>query len=238
MEDLRGSIIKDGILTPLTVRKVNENHYELIDGERRLRLAKDLGFENVPCSVIDVDNETADRMVWKVNTLRKDYKPKEKAFHYKFHWDRDQSGNWIADNHDERRRTVTACINIFELPEKYQKRVWAGIFSIKHIELASEGHLLRDQGVAYATPEKLNSVLRWLDQTFDQHLSTIELEQAINGERALAQEERAKLAREKFRIEKPEIKIETPEDYDKAAEALKREAKKEERRGIDRRGKS
>lgn len=47
------SIANDGIIQPLTVRSIGEK-YELICGERRLRAARLVGLERVPCIVMDI----------------------------------------------------------------------------------------------------------------------------------------------------------------------------------------
>lgn len=54
MQDLIESIHENGILQPLLVRALNNNSYELIAGERRLRAAKKLKIKKVPVYVIDV----------------------------------------------------------------------------------------------------------------------------------------------------------------------------------------
>ena len=46
------SIAENGILQPLTVRKVSATEYELIAGERRLRASVMAGLRKVPCIVI------------------------------------------------------------------------------------------------------------------------------------------------------------------------------------------
>lgn len=54
-EDLNAlsqSITENGILQPLTVRKVSATEYELIAGERRLRASVLAGLRKVPCIVI------------------------------------------------------------------------------------------------------------------------------------------------------------------------------------------
>ena len=49
---LSRSIAENGILQPLTVRKVSNTEYELIAGERRLRAAVTAGLRKVPCIVV------------------------------------------------------------------------------------------------------------------------------------------------------------------------------------------
>ena len=51
LEELRDSISKNGILQPLIVQKLENNRYELIAGERRLRASKMLKLESVPCLI-------------------------------------------------------------------------------------------------------------------------------------------------------------------------------------------
>ena len=60
LDALSQSILKNGILQPLTVRKHSPVEYELIAGERRLRAAIMAGFAKVPCIVMKcTDNQSA-----------------------------------------------------------------------------------------------------------------------------------------------------------------------------------
>ncbi len=62
-DDLRllaQSISQSGILQPLTVRKLSQNDYELVAGERRLRASAMAGLTKVPCVIIKCsDKESA-----------------------------------------------------------------------------------------------------------------------------------------------------------------------------------
>ena len=69
--ELSQSISENGILQPLTVRKV-KNNYQLIAGERRLRAAKMLGFLAVPCIVYDFDDTQSAVFAVLENLQRKD----------------------------------------------------------------------------------------------------------------------------------------------------------------------
>ena len=57
LESLAASIKHNGIIQPLVIRCVSDGKYELISGERRLRAAKLVCLENVPCIIMSVCNE-------------------------------------------------------------------------------------------------------------------------------------------------------------------------------------
>jgi ParB family chromosome partitioning protein len=71
LESLAESIRRYGIITPLTVRRV-ESGYELVAGERRLRCAKKLGLSTVPCFVVRADGEQSCLMALLENLQRED----------------------------------------------------------------------------------------------------------------------------------------------------------------------
>ncbi len=57
LESLAESIRENGVLQPLTVRKISQFEFELISGERRLRASKILGLSTVPCIVLSCDDK-------------------------------------------------------------------------------------------------------------------------------------------------------------------------------------
>ncbi|MGN0536431.1 MAG: ParB/RepB/Spo0J family partition protein [Acutalibacteraceae bacterium] len=79
MESLTQSIRENGILQPLTVRKINPNEYELVAGERRLRAAAKSGMRKVPCIVLKCDNRQASVFSLIENLQRTDLNPFEEA---------------------------------------------------------------------------------------------------------------------------------------------------------------
>lgn len=60
LEELAQSINTYGIIQPLSIRKLGEDRYELVAGERRLRAAKKAGLTEVPAIIVDItDRESA-----------------------------------------------------------------------------------------------------------------------------------------------------------------------------------
>ena len=220
LEDIKGSILRDGILVPLTVRE-KKGYYELVDGERRLRVSKELGYTTIPCNIIDVDDETARRMVWKVNTLRKDYKPKEKAGYFKKLQDDGMSLRGIARECDYDVMAVVAHLNVLRLPEKFQNLVWDdGRLSVSHIQELNSLF----NGVVDTT-----SIIKKLDLVLDRKLTSKELREVLRPELAEIEEQRVEAAQKAIETIVPEIKEpQSPEELRKAAEALRREAKRKE----------
>ena len=75
---LSASIRENGILQPINVRRCGVN-YEIISGERRFRAAIICGLEEVPCSVIDADDERSAVLALIENIQRRDLSYFEEA---------------------------------------------------------------------------------------------------------------------------------------------------------------
>lgn len=71
LEGLAQSISQNGILQPLTVRREN-GEIELVSGERRLRAAKMLGMETVPCIIVEMSGRNSAVMALIENIQRQD----------------------------------------------------------------------------------------------------------------------------------------------------------------------
>jgi len=56
LAELKQSISANGIIQPITVRETSDG-YELIAGERRLRAASELGFDQIPAYILDVKSD-------------------------------------------------------------------------------------------------------------------------------------------------------------------------------------
>lgn len=81
VEELKADIAKRGLLHPLIVRRLNNNLPELICGYHRLEAVKSLGWDGVPCRVIEADDHTAQEFEIVENLRRKELSSDERAAH-------------------------------------------------------------------------------------------------------------------------------------------------------------
>lgn len=79
LEELASSIKAQGIIQPIIVRKLAENSYEIIAGERRWRAAQLAELDVVPCLVKDVPDEAAVAIALIENIQREDLNAMEEA---------------------------------------------------------------------------------------------------------------------------------------------------------------
>ena len=87
METLVESIRTQGVLTPLVVRPMEEDAYEIISGHRRLHACKKAGITTVPALIYSLDRNAAAIALVDSNLHREHILPSEKAFAYKLKMD-------------------------------------------------------------------------------------------------------------------------------------------------------
>ena len=87
MEALVESIRTQGVLTPLVVRPMEEDAYEIISGHRRLHACKKAGIGTVPAIIYSLDRNAAAIALVDSNLHREHILPSEKAFAYKLKMD-------------------------------------------------------------------------------------------------------------------------------------------------------
>ena len=83
MDQLVHSILTQGLLTPISVRPIENNEYEVISGHRRLHACKKAGIETVPALIYALDRDEATIAMVDSNLHREKILPSEKAFAYK-----------------------------------------------------------------------------------------------------------------------------------------------------------
>lgn len=82
MEELAASIREQGIIQPITVRKMGYDKYQLISGERRLRAARIAGLKGIPAYIRVANDEQMLEMALIENIHREDLNPVDIAISY------------------------------------------------------------------------------------------------------------------------------------------------------------
>ena len=83
MLNLTQSISENGILSPLIVRPIENNEYEVISGHRRLHAGIKAGMYKVPALIYEMDKDAAVIALVDSNLHRDNVLPSERAFAYK-----------------------------------------------------------------------------------------------------------------------------------------------------------
>lgn len=119
LKSLAESIKKDGLLSPVVVRKKEDNRYELIAGERRYRAAKLAGLLLIPAIVVDYDDRKAAEMALVENLQREDLNPVDEGLAYqKLMETYGLTQEEVADKVGRSRPYVANLVRLLELPEE------------------------------------------------------------------------------------------------------------------------
>lgn len=218
-DDLKREIEKDGLLNDLVVRSQGDS-YEIIDGERRWRALKELGWENVPVRVIDADDAKARLLVYKLNKIRENYTIEEEAQYFKKLADDGMTPLDISKQLNVDFHWVLANLSVFKFPDDVQKAVWAKQISMSHIKALES---VIDRNIKEAVLA-VNQILERKLTVSETRKITQKREREL---KARVDEARIKAAEKVLPAIAPKApKLETPEDFENAAEVLKEKAKK------------
>ncbi|MDR1065228.1 MAG: ParB/RepB/Spo0J family partition protein [Oscillospiraceae bacterium] len=83
LEELASSIREHGVLSPLTVRPLEDGFYQIIAGERRWRAARAAGLSELPARIISADDLKVMEISLVENLQREDLNPVEEAAGYR-----------------------------------------------------------------------------------------------------------------------------------------------------------
>ncbi len=121
LAELAESIEKQGIITPLTVRKLGYDQYQLITGERRLRAAKMVGLKEVPAYIRIATDQQMLEMAIVENLQRADLNAMEVAIGFQRLIDECKlTQEQLAKQVGKNRTTVTNFLRLLKLPADIQ----------------------------------------------------------------------------------------------------------------------
>lgn len=122
IKELADSIKAQGVIQPIVLRKIGDDRYEIVAGERRWRAAQLAGLQEVPVVVRDIDDKGAMAIALIENIQREDLNPLEEAEALKRLLEEfELTHQQIADAIGKSRATVTNLLRLMELqPEVKQ----------------------------------------------------------------------------------------------------------------------
>ena len=182
MEQLVHSILTQGLLTPISVRPIDNNEYEVISGHRRLCACKKAGIETVPALIYALNRDEATIAMVDSNLHREKILPSEKAFAYKMK--RDALSHQGKTSHQVGEKLPTAAKIGMESGDSMNQV----LRYIRLTELIPEILQMVDGGKIALTPAVELSYLTKLEQrdlleTMESEDSTPSLSQAIQMKR-------------------------------------------------------
>ena len=134
IDNLVVSIKELGIIQPITVRKINDDKYEIISGERRYRASKIANLGSIPCYIKAVEDE-ADllKMSLVENIQRVDLDPIEIALTYeRFINEYNLNIDAISKLVGKDRSTISNYIRLLKLDPIIQSGIRDGFLSMGH----------------------------------------------------------------------------------------------------------
>lgn len=138
LDDLAESIKQLGVIQPITVRKISDDKYQIISGERRFRAAQKAGLSKIPSYIKTAEDETVMQMALVENVQREDLNAIEIALSYKSLTEtQNLTQEKISSLVGKKRATVSNYLRLLKLPAEIQLGI-----SKKQIDMAHARALL------------------------------------------------------------------------------------------------
>lgn len=149
MAELAESIRQQGILQPLLVRN-NDDGFELVAGERRLRAARMAGLKKIPVVIKDLSDAEMLEMSIVENIQREDFNPIEEAEAYhrlitEFKLTQDQAAERVGKS----RSAVANFLRLRQLPDAIKETIVDGRLSMGHARALLGAEQSNDQMTAW-----------------------------------------------------------------------------------------
>ena len=180
LNELADSIKEHGLLEPLLVKKVADNKFEIICGERRYRASKIAGIKVIPCLVRDVLEKNAYAIALIENIQRKDLNPLEQATALlQMMKECSLTHDELAKSLGKSRSSITNILRLNQLHSEVKAMLADGIIDVGHAKsLLSLDTELQPKAAKIIVDKNLN--VRQTEQ-FIKELKDESEEEAIEG---------------------------------------------------------
>ncbi|MFR9165718.1 MAG: ParB/RepB/Spo0J family partition protein [Dysgonomonas sp.] len=121
LQELAVSIKQIGVIQPITLRKLSENKYQIIAGERRYRASLMIGLKTIPAYIKTAEDDDVMEMALIENIQREDLNSIEIALAYQnlietYHLTQEQ----LSERIGKKRTTIANYIRLLKLPAEIQ----------------------------------------------------------------------------------------------------------------------
>ena len=159
LNELTNSIKKQGVLSPILVRELGLNEFEVIAGERRLRASKMAGLESIPCLVDQKKDQDALISALIENLQREDLNPVEEArgldrLKREFGLTQDE----VATSTGKARSTIANSLRILSLPSSVLDMLSSGLIEKGHAKLLASMSPEEAERIAIKTAKESLSI--------------------------------------------------------------------------------
>ena len=133
IQTLADSINEYGLISPIIVRPIADERYQIVAGERRWRACKMAGVTEIPIIVKDLDEEETAKIALIENLQRSDLNPIEESSAYKQLMDNYGLTQEAVSRIVGKSRSVIAnSVRLLSLPEKVQDMLKNGSITVGH----------------------------------------------------------------------------------------------------------
>ncbi|WNB17292.1 ParB/RepB/Spo0J family partition protein [Marivirga arenosa] len=133
LEELAESIKVQGIIQPITVRKLSKDSYQLISGERRTQASKLAGLKSIPAYIRTADDQQMLEMALIENIQRENLNSIEIALSYqRLLTECDLKQEQLGDRVGKNRSTVNNYLRLLKLPPDIQSAIRDKKISMGH----------------------------------------------------------------------------------------------------------
>lgn len=172
LDELAQSIRQQGVITPITVRRMPDDTYQLIAGERRLRASQQAGLKEVPAYVRAASDNQMMEMALVENIQRENLNAMEVALAYRSLIEECRlTHEELSEKMGKNRSTITNYLRLLNLPAETQLALSNDLISMAHAR-------------ALINVEDINRHLEILHAIIDRHLSVHETEQLAKADKA------------------------------------------------------
>ncbi len=118
LDELSESIKNYGVIQPITLRKISDDVYELVSGERRLRASQIAGLEEIPAIIVDIMDEDSAILALLENLQREDLNFLEEAEgYYNLIRDHNITQEELARRLSKSQSTIANKLRLLKLPQ-------------------------------------------------------------------------------------------------------------------------